>query len=240
MSSLPHTTTPSDPLRLASQHSNSPPDHLLFNPPPDIASAILQDLADPFKSFGSIAQSRGTTIEGLTLWMQRPSIARRLDALESASTRRSRLQASGYLPLCVDALARAITGFSRDESQTTPLPSNPKLDEQRRKARETLLRMTRVMMQLSKFQHAPAKPAKSASASPVARAANPAAPRTTNPPSPTRTAANPAPLDVERPERQGDTAPPRTGPANQSHHQSQADSGGSRTHQSAQPALSSV
>jgi len=236
MSSLPHTTTPSDPFRLA-QHPNSPPDHLSFSPSPEIATAILQDLADPFKSLGSIAQARGTTLEGLTLWMQRPSIARRLDALESASTRRSRLQASAYLPLCVDALARAITGFSRDDAQTASLPNNPKLDEQRRKARETLLRMTRVMMQLSKFQQSPAK---AVPASPIARAANPVVPRSPHQSSPTRTAANAASLDVERPEWQSDTAPPRTGPADRSHSPSQADSGGSRTHQSAQPSLSSV
>jgi hypothetical protein len=234
MSALRHPTSPSDPLRLSSQHPEAPPDHLLFNPPPEIATATIQDLADPFKSLVSNAQDRGTTLEGLTLWMQRPDIVRRLDALESACTRRSRLQANGYLPLCIHALSCAITGASRDESHTAPLQSSPKLDEQRRKARETLLRMTRVMMQLSKFQHVSARPAKSALPRPIVRPANPVDPRTSNSTAPSRVAANSASRSIEHSERRGNDVQPRVAPADQS----RMESGESRAQQSAQ--LSSV
>lgn len=236
MSSLPNPKNPSDPFRLSSQHPNSPPDHLLFAPAPEIASAILDDLADPFKSFSSIAQSRGTTLEGLTLWMQRPDIARRLDALESAFNRRGRLQASGYLPLCIDALARAISGFSRDDAQAAPLPNSPKLDEQRRKSRETLLRMTRVMMQLSKFQQSAAKPATLAPPRPAVRPVNPVDPRTSTSPAPSRAAESSAPRSADHSaQRAGDTQL-----RSASVDRPQMNSGASRAPQSDQRVLSTV
>lgn len=250
MSTLPLSSTPSDPLRLSSQPAASPPSPPFFDPAPEIAAAILHDLADPFQSLHSIAKARATTLEGLTLWMQRPEIARRLDALESAFTRRSRLQAGSYLPLCIDAIARAIAGATRDEvqlaqssaaqsqvsqSQSPQSQTSLKLDDHRRKARETLLRMTRVMMQLSKFQNAP--PPKSEKASPARPSAvNAADARTPNSPTPSRVAANPAPQQVSHPDRRGEPATPRTGQSAQPH----ADSSSSREHQPTQRELSTV
>lgn len=150
MSTHSNPTRPS-PLRSGPTSAESPPPHTGFDPPPEIAQAVINDLIDPFKSFHAIATDRGTTIEGLTLWMQRPDIARRLDAVQSASARRSCIMASAYLPSCVYAVGSAVTTLSNEIIRASSEPSTPIQQEQNRKGRETLIRLTRVLMQLAKF-----------------------------------------------------------------------------------------
>ncbi|MBN8599163.1 MAG: hypothetical protein J0L78_15935 [Planctomycetes bacterium] len=211
MSTFPSSTRPS-PLRSGPTSAESPPPHTGYDPPPEIAQAVIDDLVDSFKSFHAIATDRGTTIEGLALWMQRPDIARRLDAVQSASARRSCIMASAYLPSCVYAVGSAVTTLSNEIIRASSEPSTPIQQEQYRKGRETLIRLTRVMMQLSKFEHA--KTAEPALPRPADRPTAPDDSRTSN--SPARVAAPTAPRAAEFLERRGDVAPPRVVSTDQS------------------------
>ncbi|MBL8885598.1 MAG: hypothetical protein JNK16_02975, partial [Phycisphaerales bacterium] len=183
----------------------SPPELPLFNPSPTDAAQIIDDLADPYSTFASIAKAHNTTLEGLTLWMQRPDIAGRLDAVESASTRRNRLLATNHLPICIDALSRAVNASAYEDTHTVYPEGSMKHDEQRRRGRETLIRMTRVMMQLAKTHPAQVAARRPESAPPPTP---PSGPRLANPfvapgsdsSTSARASAVPVSLTVERSE----------------------------------------
>ena len=128
-----------------------PADPLHFSPPDDSIAAIFDDLNRPDTTLREIAESRGATIDALTLWMARPDIAARLSALESGIARRTRMVAANYLTFAVKAVAGIIREYNDEENNTLLNPNSRADREQRRRARETARRAASLLLRLAKF-----------------------------------------------------------------------------------------
>ncbi len=85
---------------------------LEFDPPPAIAEQIISGIADPDESIGSVAAKAHTSIEALTLWLTKPDIAARLDAMESVIARKARLDVASYTGAIVHACSTAIKYYA--------------------------------------------------------------------------------------------------------------------------------
>ena len=131
---------------------------LTFNPPEEITAKIIHDLARPEASMMDIAERASTTIEALTLWMSRPDISARLDAIESAYARHVRLNIAACTPAIIDATARIITEYHHNESDFPRRTSDPKAFSLACRAREIALDACKILLKL-KREHAPGHPA---------------------------------------------------------------------------------
>ena len=129
-------------------HAQAPAIH--FSPPEHITVQILQDLSAPDCSFELIAQKAQTSVVALTLWMTRPDIAARIDALESAFSRRSRLTIAGYTRIpCSGALGPASSNKSHDtESHTLHREGDLKARALLTRNRENLVDAGKLLLRL--------------------------------------------------------------------------------------------
>src|SRR5262249_14178820 len=81
----PHLPTSSHPT----SHIRHP--MLTSSPTPDLAAAVLHDLADPSVCLEDIAAHADITLDALAAWMSGPDGQARLAALASAASARARL-----------------------------------------------------------------------------------------------------------------------------------------------------
>src|SRR6185295_1999989 len=172
-SAAPVSSSPLHPCTSAPLHA--------FSPAPDQIDTIIHELCDPTRSMLDIADIRGTTIAGLSVWMTRPEIAERLSALESAIARRTRLVAACHLPASIEALSQIVSGYI-DEETHVPISPNTM-------ARETARKASFLLIRLARFQPANA----TASRPPQRATASPLSPRATasSPPWATSSADHP-------------------------------------------------
>nr|HMN42392.1 hypothetical protein [Phycisphaerales bacterium] len=84
-----------------------------FDPPPEPPEEILPDGCDPDLPLGDIAHKANTSFESLALWLARPDIAARLDAIESMIRRRLRLSALASANSVLVACTTVMERFSR-------------------------------------------------------------------------------------------------------------------------------
>ena len=118
-----------------------------FTPSPAVATEVIDALGSPDNTLRDVAVDFKTTVEALTLWMTRPDIAARLDAIQSAVTRRTRLMATNFLPGVVRLLNSIIDHYSEDEHEREPQPLAPEPRRHRenaRKAAALLIRLARL------------------------------------------------------------------------------------------------
>ncbi|MCC6951695.1 MAG: hypothetical protein IT433_09645 [Phycisphaerales bacterium] len=126
------------------QHPRSP-----FYPDPAQTDALISAIASDFNSsLAGLAEEYNTTLESLTLWMTRPDVAERLDALQSACAARVRLVAANFLPLAVETLRSVLADFRElhcnalcDTSSPRAMATRARAAENARRAASTLLRL---------------------------------------------------------------------------------------------------
>lgn len=116
---------------------NSP----FFSPDPDTADSLIDQLGSPDITLSDVAEMNNVSIEALTLWMIRPDIARRLNNIESAILRRTRLIATNFLPAAAKVLHSILINHESQE-HTLPEPSHTARDVAR-KAASLLHRLSR-------------------------------------------------------------------------------------------------
>ncbi len=134
-------------------------DSILFDPAPDLASRAIDLLVSVDLTFREIAEQFNTTAEALAAWISRPDIADRLDTIESAGCRRTRLVATNCLPPVVEVVARIITEFAAAERRRPAIPNNPTnlhALELRRRVQETARRACSLITRLTRIAPRPA------------------------------------------------------------------------------------
>ncbi len=150
----PRTESPSDrppsPFR--------PESALDFDPTPDQAADIIQQLVSPHESFSSIAERHQISVESLTLWATRPEIVARIDAIESVCARRVRVVSVNHLPACIEAMSRVVSQFNWDDGHILYPYDSVRHNEQKRRNRETAVRATRALLTLAHFAPGPRAP----------------------------------------------------------------------------------
>ncbi len=127
------------------------PASLDFDPGEQQAADILEQLVSPHCSLSSLAAAHGTSFQALTLWLTRPDIAARIDAVENVCARRVRVVAVNHLSHCVEVTSRILKYADWEESHVVYPPNSAKHNEQRRRTRETALRAARTLIQLANF-----------------------------------------------------------------------------------------
>ncbi|MBX3358801.1 MAG: hypothetical protein KF745_10255 [Phycisphaeraceae bacterium] len=126
-----------------------------FNPPPELASRILDSVTDPTITLRDVAELHDTTVEALVVWFARPEIAERLDQIESAIARRTRIVASNFLPSVTTTLGRSIDEHNSDEAHFPVRPTDQRGMELRRRSRETARRAAGLLVRLANFTPGP-------------------------------------------------------------------------------------
>ncbi|HMN42740.1 MAG TPA: hypothetical protein PKE29_18010, partial [Phycisphaerales bacterium] len=119
--STPNSTTvepapTSDPARQAWRDRLANPEPIPaheFEPPPPIAEQILSDAANHTIHLADIAAKAHTSIETLCLWLARPDIAARSDAIEAVVRRRARLAALNTIPEIIEVCATIMERYRR-------------------------------------------------------------------------------------------------------------------------------
>ncbi|MFA6046351.1 MAG: hypothetical protein WC718_15310 [Phycisphaerales bacterium] len=127
-----------------------------FTPSPALAAQVIDALGSPDNTLRDVAADFSTTLEALTLWMTRPDIAARLDAIQSAVTRRTRLMATNFLPGVVRLLNSIIDHYHEDEHEREPQPLAPEPRRHRenaRKAAALLIRLAKLTGTPSPREH---------------------------------------------------------------------------------------
>ena len=123
-----------------------------FNPSPAATNALISAIAADFNSsLAGLAEEYNTSLESLTLWMARPDIAERLDALASACAARVRIVASNFLPLAVESLRSVLADFRDLHSNSLCDTSNPRALATRARAAETARRAASTLLRLANF-----------------------------------------------------------------------------------------
>lgn len=120
-----------------------------FSPDPAQTDSLISAIASDFNSsLAGLAEEYNTTLESLTLWMTRPDIAERLDALQSACAARVRVVAANFLPLAVETLRSVLADFRElhcnalcDTSSPRAIATRARAAENARRAASTLLRL---------------------------------------------------------------------------------------------------
>ncbi|MFA6046378.1 MAG: hypothetical protein WC718_15445, partial [Phycisphaerales bacterium] len=119
-----------------------------FTPTREIADQVIDALGSPDNTLREVASDFNTTVEALTLWMTRPDIADRLNAIHSAVTYRSRLIATNFLPGVVRLLNSIIDNHLADEHghEPVPLSREPRLHRENvRKAAALIFRISHAL-----------------------------------------------------------------------------------------------
>ncbi|MBL8876246.1 MAG: hypothetical protein JNM86_10665 [Phycisphaerae bacterium] len=115
----------------------APPTFLpAFHPGDSLAAAVLTDLADPARSFLSVARAHNTSPEALSLWLTSPEISERIASMRSAAAIRTRWLAGDHLPSCAELALRIVrTALA---SPNLPMP-------------DSALRAVNVLLRLASF-----------------------------------------------------------------------------------------
>ncbi len=161
-----------------------PTDFAIFDPPPEVAARVVEDLGNCFLSINDIAQSNQTSPDALSLWLARPDIAARLDAMESAAARHVRLAAVSQLPHAAVALGLAMQNYTFQATKGTFAPNSPAAQEHRRESHNVRRAAWLLYRLVNHYPGAPRPhvPGGSSPSSPAAsgRAATSEAPATTD------------------------------------------------------------
>ena len=127
-----------------------------FNPTDERQIAdVISCLGDPEHSLASVAERHNTSIQALTLWMQQPEIAARLDALESAFARMLRIQVADALPSVVNTLVEIVRDTLDELAHIPKNPHSVRALEQRSRARETGRKAAHLLVRLARFSGGP-------------------------------------------------------------------------------------
>ncbi len=94
-----------------------------FHPAPEAVPAILESLGRADVSFDALAATLNTTPEALALWMIRPDIRERLEAIDRVVTWRTRLVASNHLTAAIGALSAILQDFNHDSAGRSTRPT---------------------------------------------------------------------------------------------------------------------
>jgi hypothetical protein len=89
---------------------------LIFEPDEAMQACIFQDFHSPHCSLPAIAERCGTSVEALGIWLARPEVAARLDAIESMYARRARLQIADATGNIILAANQVIHNYTKAES----------------------------------------------------------------------------------------------------------------------------
>jgi hypothetical protein len=166
------------PLPSRTSASSAPgPSVAAFDPPAPIADAIIDALGDPTYTLRDVASMFETTVEHITRWMQREDIRDRLDAIEAAVARRTRLFAVNALPMLVQALIAQIQNQHHEESHALLKPGDTKSADLLRRARESTRKAASLLARIAKFtpgQSVPGQPTPGTLKSPKKTSPSPA------------------------------------------------------------------
>ena len=124
-----------------------------FNPSPETTDALIDDLGSPDLTLRDVAGTYKTTLEALTLWMTRADIATRINNIESAVARRTRLIATNFLPSTVQLLNQILNNQHEEERE-------PSTSAERRRTRDSARKAATLLYRLARFTPgaAPAPP----------------------------------------------------------------------------------
>jgi hypothetical protein len=89
---------------------------LIFEPDEAMQACIFQDFHSPHCSLPAIAERCKTSVEALGIWLARPEVAARLDAIESMYARRARLQIADATGNIILAANQVIHNYTKAES----------------------------------------------------------------------------------------------------------------------------
>ena len=125
-----------------------------FDPAPHIAEQILSNIASPDYTIALVAQRANTSIESLTLWLTRPDIAARLDAIESVYSRKARLDVATHTGAIIHA-CHMVIGFYTEAANHVHIHDHDHRGHEiaTRKASNALL-ASRILIHLGKH-HSP-------------------------------------------------------------------------------------
>ncbi|MBI1190588.1 MAG: RNA 3'-terminal phosphate cyclase [Tepidisphaera sp.] len=112
-----------------------------FEPTAEQAESLIHWLGSPDVTLRDIAEMHDVSLEALTQWMGRPEIGARLDAVESAVTRRTRFIATGFLPAAVKMLHAVLINHESRELSSGAM--NAAARERANEAAELLWKLTR-------------------------------------------------------------------------------------------------
>ncbi len=130
-----------------------------FTPSPALEAAIIERLADPHASLYNIATENQTSVEALSLWMSRPEIAARIDAIESVVLRRARFVARNFLPAAARTAAHILSIHQARTTRSDPTPRDA-LNQLRADA--IALRAANTLLRIANFTERQAKRASEA------------------------------------------------------------------------------
>ncbi len=110
-SDIPHPTSHIPPAR------RIPP--LSFDPPEQVIKRIVSDLGNAEISLSEIARAAGTDLESLSIFLARPEISARVDAVESTFARRCRFNLANRSAAIMNACSGVIDNFNYANSHLT-------------------------------------------------------------------------------------------------------------------------
>ncbi len=151
-----------------------------FDPPDYIAEQLLSDLAEGESSLSILAQKAHTTVEAITLWLTRPDIDARLNAMESIFARRARLQVANYTGGILTACCGVIDNYNNAESRMLFRPGDLKGHVVLARLGSNALLASRIMLHLARHYSG-------------------ASPKTRGQPSPTTPAPSSGPAPAQTP-----------------------------------------
>ncbi len=151
---------------------------------PEQLEHVLTDLTSPDLSLRNVAQNFDTTPGALAAWMTLPEVQLRLDQLESAAARHSRITAASALPRAVCALTELVADYTsallNDNSSRHPPSLFSPADEHRRRRAESTRRAAWLLYRIATFY--PGQPrVRQPNDTPRAHPTTPAATSTTRP-----------------------------------------------------------
>lgn len=119
-----------------------------FNPAPEIVDALIDELGSPDCTLRDIANEYKTTLEALTLWLSRDDIAARLNNIESAVCRRTRLIATNFTPCVARLCTIIVSNHFEDEHELDP---GPVTNEPRRRSRDGARKAGALLLRLARL-----------------------------------------------------------------------------------------
>jgi hypothetical protein len=126
---------------------------IFFNPDEETAARIFQAFHSPYASLVTIAADHNTTVEGLSMWLARPEISRRLHTLKHAAASFLGLACTHRLQHAMQALTIILQEYADAACHAAGLEegrgASPK--EHNRRDRETARRASALLMRLALF-----------------------------------------------------------------------------------------
>lgn len=147
-----------------------PPRPVLDAVPQAQEAELFRLLADPLASLLDVAEQCSVTLEALSIWIMRPDILERLEAIENAAVRRARFAARSFLPTAVRCAQQALTLYQLSRRHTAD--KHPRDALLRQRADQTALRISNFLLRVAEFDQKKSSPPKhtrkQANPSPVA------------------------------------------------------------------------